>query len=351
MLKKVLLICPSNLCYMPYVQQYVSVFMSCGSEYEIVYWDRFNLNEDTGGLRYADGKIGHSRTFFDYFYFANFVKKCVRRNKYDGVVVFGVQLAFFLSRFLVRNFFGRYIWDVRDHHFILRYFDVGRFIGSSAFVVVSSPGFFSWLPAVSNRIVSHNISGTNFFISSNNGPLIGPPYTVSCIGALRDFELHATFASTVANLPWINLEFNGRGAANVPLVDFFRSHGIHNAVVTDHYDPAEEAAIYQRATMINALIPNAGVNNVSLLPNRLYRAVISGRPVLALSGTLTGEFVSKYGLGLVLADLRRCDQKIFDYLVSFDHSQFEINSANFLRDVHADNVSFEHNLIDFLELT
>lgn len=49
---------------------------------------------------------------------------------------------------------------------------------------------------------------------------------------------------------------------------------------------------------------DAGANSDWLLPNRLYESCAHGAVPLALSGTETGRYLARRGLGLVLADLR-----------------------------------------------
>ena len=165
---KVLLICPSNLCYMPYAQHYLNILNEYGVEYEILYWDRFNLLENNNYLRYNDKKIGHRRTFIDYLSFSWFVRKACKSRKYKKVILFGLQLAFFLSDFMRKNYYGKYILDIRDYHPVSRLFNLSDFIRSAGFVVISSPGFLCWLPKAPNYMVCHNLTSTE---QSNTTPL------------------------------------------------------------------------------------------------------------------------------------------------------------------------------------
>lgn len=349
MRKNILLICPSNLCYMPYARHYLEALNDLGVDYDIIYWDRFKLNENNNWLRYSDNKFGHARGFIDYILFSSFVKKSCASKKYNRVVLFGVQLAFFLSDFIRSNFKGNYIWDIRDYHFLAKFFNLENFVRSSNFVAISSPGFLDWLPRVSKYMTCHNLhEGIRSDALPLNSSLIDS-LVISYIGALRDFNLHSSFIKNLSNSSKINLRFHGRGTANEALTNFISKNNIDNAAITNHYDPKDENLLYDNATMINALVPNIGVNNKSLLPNRLYRSIINKRPVIALNGTRTASIVSQYRLGLVLDKIEGCENEILDFIYTFDSSIFSRNSKNFINDANSENIKFRQHLIDFME--
>ena len=62
---KIALICPSNMLYMPYVDNYTKILDEINVDYSVINWDRFKIEKDREFV-YRDSKIGHQRNFLDY---------------------------------------------------------------------------------------------------------------------------------------------------------------------------------------------------------------------------------------------------------------------------------------------
>ena len=122
---KIALICPSNMLYMPYVDNYTKILDEINVDYSVINWDRFKIEKDSE-FTYRDSKIGYQRGFLDYFKYSRFVLNILEKNKYDKVVVFGIQLVFFLKRHLIREYSNKYIIDIRDHNRIIKYFSIEK---------------------------------------------------------------------------------------------------------------------------------------------------------------------------------------------------------------------------------
>ena len=43
---KVALICPSNIIFMPYVKNYMEIFKDNHIKFDLILWDRFNIEEE-----------------------------------------------------------------------------------------------------------------------------------------------------------------------------------------------------------------------------------------------------------------------------------------------------------------
>ena len=347
-MEKTLLILPSNLQYAPYASHYLDVLISQSSEYEILYWDRFNLNENPIWIRYKDKEIGHRRSFLDYIKFFNFAKAICKKNNYKKIIVFGVQLAFFFSNFLRENYKGRYVCDVRDYHILSNFFNFSEFIKSANFVAISSPGFLDWLPHSSNYKICHNLPNNYSEITSFTEIPTEKPLIISYIGSLRDYPLHSSFAKEISNSTDLSLKFHGDGTINKSLKNFLIKNNINNATIENKYNPNDEFNLYQKSSIINSLIPTSGINNTTLLPNRLYRSALSKRPLLSLKGTKTSNIIQKHQIGLVLEKISGCENFIIKYMRNLDAKELASNCENFISESIAENAKFRQNLINFL---
>src|SRR5699024_1648134 len=105
---KVALICPSNLLYMPYVENYTAILDEEAIDYDIINWDRFHIEDENNTLTYCDKKTGHPRTVYDYYKYNRFVKTQLKNNHYEKIIVFGLQLTFFLQKYLLGKYKKNY---------------------------------------------------------------------------------------------------------------------------------------------------------------------------------------------------------------------------------------------------
>ena len=67
---KIALICPSNMLYMPYVDNYTKIFDEINADYNVINWDRLKIEKDSE-FTYRDSKTGHQRSFLDYFKYSS----------------------------------------------------------------------------------------------------------------------------------------------------------------------------------------------------------------------------------------------------------------------------------------
>lgn len=343
---RIALICPSNLLYMPYVKNYKRVLDANKIVYDTIYWDRLHSElEGMDPLVYRDQKIGHPRNVIDYFKYKSFVEKKIKAKKYDKVIVFGIQLAFFLRK-LLKKYKGQFILDIRDYNKILKYFNIEKIIKDSSFTVLSSEGFKDWLPKDGNYIINHNTRITNKqyedSIIKSDGLL-----NISYIGTLRDLEVNINLIKSLKNNPKFNLNYHGEGIINKDIKSYLIDQQINNVRVTGGYKEDEEAELYRQSQFINVLIPNTDINSQTLLPNRLYNAVIFGKPILAINGTYLAKLVSENNLGLVINTFDDLDKEIQNYLDSFNGISYSENRDAFLEKVINENEVFQKLLSEF----
>ena len=314
---KIALICPSNMLYMPYVENYTNILDEIDLEYDIINWDRFKIEKESKSI-YRDSKTGHQRSFLDYFKYSRFVLNILKKNNYDKVVVFGIQLVFFLKRHLIREYSNKYIIDIRDHNRIIKYFNIEKAINHSNFTVLSSPGYKEWLPKSNKYVINHNTQIESldelkevkpFDLSSGNNISVG------CIGALRDYKINIDFIESLKNSAIVELNYHGEGDINEDVSGYLFEHGIKNVRLTGRYDKEEELELYVKNNIINVLRYNDGINNKTALPNRLYNAAIYGKPMLAIEGTQLAQNIKDYELGLVVN--------------SFEQVGIEINAVSY----------------------
>ena len=290
-----------------------------------------------------------SKKFFDYYKYYKFVINVLDNNRFDKLIVFGLQMTFFLNRYLIRNYSGKYIIDIRDYNNILKIFNPMKVIEYSAFTVISSPGYIKWLPKSDIFLINHNTQIKSFSElvspSLNNKP---NKINISYIGAIRDLNINIDFINSLANNKFFDLYYHGEGDINNKMMRYLSDNYVSNVVFTGRYERKDEANLYLEADFINVLRYNDNINNYTALPNRLYNAALYGKPMIALRGTYLAELIEKYTLGLVLDSFMDVEREIVDYLRNFNREKYELGRFTFFEMVIKENQKFKEKVEEFI---
>lgn len=347
---KIALICPSNIIYMPYINCYKELLEINRIDYDIINWDRFNIEEHCNETTYRDSKIGHKRNYFDYLGYKKFIKKKLNKKKYNKIIVFGIQLTYFLKKYLLSEFKNNYIIDIRDHNQIIKFFNLDKLIKNSAHTVISSPGYKIWLPQGNDYLINHNIKFNNLKNIENieKAPSISK-VDISCIGAIRDYKINIELINALKNNNRFNISFHGEGDINKNLKKYIEEKNITNVNLSGRYNPVEEESLYSRSGLINVLRYNDGINNETALPNRLYNAALYGKPMIAFKGTQLSSCIEEYNLGLVIESFEDIETKIENYLKEFNMESYNHFRFGFFKKVINDNNYFIEKIETFIQ--
>lgn len=345
---KIALICPSNRLFMPYIKYYENTLNENGMNYSIINWDRFHIEQDSERFTYRDKKHGHQRNLYDYYKYKTFVIQKLKEFHFDKVIVFGLQLAFFLGKYLKKNFKGKYSIDIRDHNKIVDYYKMEKLIKGSALTVISSPGFEQFLPANGQYTINHNTQVESLQeIAGSNACFQSEKIRIACIGALRDYDVNILLINTLKNNRKFELFFHGEGRINPFIQDFIQKEEVENVVLTGRYEKEQEEELYMNSNMVNVFQFNTGINNRTLLPNRLYHSAKYKKPLIALEGSYLAEQIKKYNLGLVIESFEGFEDKVTDYVVNFNQTEYEKGIYTFFENIISENNFFKCRLIEF----
>jgi hypothetical protein len=346
---KIAIIGDSSLLYMPYVNNYVNLLNKKKVSFTIINWDRFQMEDIRDEYKYRDKKVGHRRGYLDYFKYCKFIKKRLNEENFDRLIICGIPLAYFLKKYLLKYFKGRYIIDIRDYHKIIKITSINNLVENSVFTVLSSPGFKEWLPKVGKYYINHNTQiYLNSQIEENTDFVYKERINVAYIGALRDYQLNIDLVNSLKNNNSFTLLFHGEGEINKDIQQYLQSNNIQNVYLTGRYMKETEMQLYKESDIINVLIPNDEINSRTLLPNRLYNAAINGKPILTFHGTYLAEQIRKYNLGLVIKSLASLENILLEYLISFDQKKFKQGRKDFLAKVIKENREFNCAIYDFI---
>lgn len=338
-----LLITPSNLEVMPYVRDHIDILEKNKIDFEIVIWDRLHLSKE-GKNVFHQKKEGHKRTFIDYIKYRRFLRKRYDFSLYQGVIIYGLQLSFFLRNDLKR--IENYAIDIRDFNKIIHYYNFKKLIEKSKFTSISSKGFFKWLPVVENKyIIDHNI-GFNKLQNLNNKSVINignqdSKVKLGVIGSLRNPSENIPVIDMFGNDFRFELYFHGDGWALDTLKEYAKDKDYKNIYFTGRYSPEDENVLYQNIDWSVIPLRTDKINSKTLLPNRLYNGVINGAMILTTKNTYTGHVVEKYNLGISIEKFDDTEKdKILEY------QKYTLGVKSFLDNVRSENIQFERKLVE-----
>ncbi|HGF8029992.1 TPA: glycosyltransferase [Enterococcus faecium] len=339
---KVALITPSNISHMPYVKNYIDILTKTDTEFEIYNWDRLHI-ETNNNNTYKDKKISIKKSFLDYYFYSRFLKKKMVENKYDIVIIFGLQLAFFLSTTIKTKYKKKFILDIRDKNPIIHFMNLNKLIKYSACTIISSEKYKDWLPQ-SNYKINHNTSlgviTTEIPKLKKHELVYNKPLNIMTIGTIRDYEINEKLIKSLSNNENYKIGYIGDGNVAKRLEDFCIQNDTENVYFKGRYKSSDEKTIIDQADIVSVLRYNDSENNRTALPNRLYSALQSGKILLAYKGTYLSDLISKYNLGLVIDNFEDIDNKIDLYIKNFEYDNYKKGRDLFLKRVVNENYEY-----------
>ena len=224
---KIGLILPGNLWFCPYVNIYTQILNDNNIDYDIISWNR-------------DGSESSAETVFDlnvtsfnryqklmpFLEYLNFIKKTLKKKKYQKIIVFGPQLGLLLYPFLKNNYKNNFILDYRDLSIEqLPFLNVlfKKVLSISSINVLSSEGFKKHLPK-GEYVISHNFSSDKAASRNESSVQIFEKETVNVltIGSIRDFEANLEVVKALGNKENIKIYFVGKGEVSSLLENYVK---------------------------------------------------------------------------------------------------------------------------------
>lgn len=349
-------IVPSNIKYAPYVQYYIDIYKKNGAEFEIISWDRRGVAED---VNYAYHKTVDDHKRFDvllgYIGFSSFVKKIVKKRKYDKLVVFTVAAAVAVSGVL-KKYKGKYIFDIRDSSPLVKKASkkFKAVVDGACEVVASSPNFAEWIGRDAH--ICHNVD-VNLLINSKDTPVVNKNSDTTRIvfaGLMVEQGINAKLVQSLADDERYSLSFYGTpNAGRDEIEKYVTDNSIKNISFFGTYQKSEITAIYrENADFVNVIRKKSRVNR-DALPNKLYDAVAAGVPIIVFGhNKAVAKFAVKYNIGLVLEDEDENNfaESISRLINEFDYDAFDMGRREFVNLVISEQKKYIETVEKFIRM-
>lgn len=354
---RIAIIVPSNVENAPYIKYYTNIFDTMNNiEYVYITWNRYKMSENINKHYVFDKgsnvNLPKLKKYYHYKLFSNYVKQILEKERFDFIIVFTIQAALFLSKYLVKNYRNKFIFDIRDYSPLYYMFkkEVEKIIKYSAATTISSLGFQQWLPSGYNYLLGHNtekelinealikVSGEKNDFNNN--------VSILTIGQLRDFSENSRLILSLRNSMIFSLYFVGDGRASHLLRNI--SQDIRNVFFLGRYLKEDESNIVDKYDLINILLPIT-LADTTLMSNRFYLSLIHRKPMIVNYESIQANYVSKYNVGLVIKKNDDIPEKVTEYLNAFDVKKYSIGCRKLLEEIKCDINKFEETIISILK--
>lgn len=347
---KVALVIAGSIWFSPYVRIYTRLLESLSVDYSIISWNREG-DDKPEGFQYNVNS--HSPASFSaYRGYVKFIKKTIREQGFDKVIVFGPQMACLLSSFLLVHYRNRYMIDYRDLSIeqkpgFRQLFSL--MLKFSCLNVVSSPGFIKCLPK-RKYYISHNFDVKTVreaITKSTEGSFFRKDgIKVLTIGGIRDYSSNIEVVKALGNKAGIRLDFVGKGGAAEQIKEYCQIHAIHNIGFKGFYQKEEEPAYIQACTFMNIFYPRV-ITHDTALSNRFYNSLIYKKPMIVTKDTTQGNYAEEHRVGIVIADCGDLEQQLHSFL-ECDFGDYATRCNNLLKSFLIDQEEFEIKVKQFV---
>lgn len=352
------IITPGNKKYTPYIENYLSILDSQNVEYKVMSWDKSDLSENGIDMRfnYPIDDLNRKKMVIGYIKFINRCKSYIKKNKIDKLIILTAAPAFFMGLSYLRRFTGNFILDIRDDSPFIRRFPARfeKICALARTVVVSSGEFTPWTGR--ETVLCHNADLEQLRLHIDDEPTLGhqSPIRIAFAGIMIEGPCNVEVLKAFQNDTRFVHTFIGRDSIGKKIVqDYVTSSGMTNVAFEGAYNKDEIIDIYrEKADLINIFRAKTTVNR-NALPNKLYEAVLAGRPIVVFEHNVAiAKYATKYNLGIVLPEeTNQIDEFIFNCIQSYDYNEYANGRRSFLEQVVNDMKDYEKAVIEFISST
>lgn len=352
---KIGLLLPANLYFCPYANIYIKILEEKKFDYEIVCWDKTGTEEKVDWVyrRKIAGSSSILKKLYAYYLYTRYLKKCIKKRKYDKLIVFGPQIGIFCRSFLAKYYHKSFVLDYRDLSIEQKCKkEYVELLKISALNVVSSLGFLKCLPDGFDYVLSHNMNEeiANEMINRrfDDAILNFNKIVILTIGAIRDCEQNIELLDALADNEKFDIRFVGKSDFSEIISDYAKEKKISNVSFVGFYKKEEECKYVEQCTFMNIYYPRK-LSHDTALSNRFYNALLYFKPMIVTKNTIQGDLVEKYNLGIAIENCTNLSSMIEEYLRNFDSKRFIKGRNELLNKFLCDQIFFRNLLIETLE--
>ena len=325
----------AKLKYMPYLNFYMDGINTAANQVHILYWNRDGRQEkrrsDVEYHEFNDimdddsNKVLKIRKFMRY---RSFALSVIKEQNFDFIIILHSIPGVLLESYMKRCYNHRYIFDYRDYTYesILPFrCRIWQCVYNSYATFISSEGFRTALPDVSQIYVSHNISTDLLKQRRHHAKNQGSPIRISFWGYIRHEQVNRTLIQKISEDQRFELHFYGREQAIAQRLKAYANQiNAKNVFFHGEYNPEDRLSFAANTDLIHNIYSNKELPHQKLaVSNKYYDALALYIPQICMNNSYMGELVQKNGIGIA------CDPKsdnfldtVFLYYKELDYERF-----------------------------
>lgn len=335
---KVCIISVNNLKYVPYFKLYDELFQ----RHDLIVWNRENkveFDDKADKIFSFDKCINGGDKFVLYFQYYKYVKRILKRKKYDLLVFLHSQIGVVLAPFLKEYYKGRYIADIRDFEYenlwAYRMLEA-VFVKHSLINIISSNAYKSFLPKGDYNILHNDRFVEYEYLKQHEEIDFGERIVIGNIGTFRFYENNIALIEGIKNSQRITFKIYGRGTEKVNA--YIAENNINNVETRGGFEFDETLALFATCNVVFNLYGNNDPALDYALSNKLYIAARFCMPVIVSPNTYMEKVTRKFGFGIVV-DLKakNIEEQILTQYSSFISSDYKSGCDRFIAFVEKEN--------------
>ena len=349
-----------NLSVMQYLFKYTAVLDREQVDYDVIYWNRMGIQEPaqfTGRKISYDVPVDTFQAFhkkiFAFLRYARFVRRTIRRNRYDRLIVLTTPTATVLWDMLLGKYRGKYIYDYRDITKETSFAPFGWFvkklIAGSQVTMMSSKGFLETLklPITDQIMIAHNTHRA----AEKTYPVRlrrQEPIRIAYWGLVRQMELNGKLCDRFGNDPRFELVYHGTGDYE-KLAAYCREKNYRNISVTGRYALEDVPGFVEHTDILHCLYVNTS-RYWPAVAVKLYDALEFRLPILLNAHTYMAQIMEDVHGSLAL-DLDREDiaDRVYEWYHSLSAEKLEEAYGTMEASVREDDRRFEARVAEFCQ--
>ncbi len=344
MKSKICIIGTSNIKHISLISLYTKYFDQHKMPYDIIYLDRYGIEEKTSASNVFRFTCVPSKSKLDklkmFLGFRKYAKKILKQNEYTYVITWQTTGAYLFADVLLKWYKHRYVVNVRDYVIEknkLFYVILKRLVKNALFVTISSDGFRRFLP--DSEYLKVNSVNEQLLENLDGKPQnIGAPIKIGFAGNCRYFNESYRLIDALANDERFELWYCGTNSE--VLKEYASSKGISNVRTISTFEPNETVSIMSGFNIVNSAFGNDAMDNSTLMPIRLYTALAIHRPMLVNCETQMAKEVSKNALGYVIENYSTLAETLYAYYHELNFEEFGKACDDYLVKVRKENELF-----------
>lgn len=350
-----------NVEYCPYLDKYKKVLEQNNVQYEVIFWNReisdkeypYNYIHFNKKMNNRKKKINKILYFLQY---RKWLKKYIKTKKYDKLIILDTLSGILLTKVLLNEYIGKYIFDIRDYSyekFKLFYKREEKVIKNSYFTCISSEGFKEFLPQNYEYIMAHNFNYNDLStdkLEFHQKKQYGDVINFVWIGSVRYYAHQAKIINKLGNDNRFNIIIHGTGPDLDRLKKYSMENNIQNIKFTGKYNNGQKAELLSNADIINNSYDiNIGNEVKYAISNKFYDGLIFGIPQLVEYDTFKYRKINEIEIGIGLKiDREDFADKLYEYYFEIDENKFNESCDKELKKILKEDEVYLRRIREFI---